>query len=268
MVRFFYLLKASYLTARTYKIDWYSSILYPLINFIPIAIAIWYGSYTGHMSNFKEIIGADNVFGYYAIGLIYWNYVEMLWPVISTFRNYMRLGFFEEIFITPIKISEYLTNYSLYASLIVTIQSIPLIIILAPFVFITASIIQIFEIIGIFLLSILSSYGFAYILFGITLKLKEGDELISLIGNIAPFCGGLYFPVTILPSSIRVVSYIFPFTWGLDIMRSLIFHSQTILPLTTEAPLFILISIIFFLAGISTFKYMEKIARKSGLQGF
>ena len=268
MVRTIYLLKASYLTARTYKVDWYASVIYPIINILPVIIAIWYGSHIGLFDNFIEKIGTDNVFGYYAIGLVYWNYVEMLWPAVLTFRNYMRIGFFEDIFLTPITISEYLTGYTFLMVFIVTIQSLPLIIGIIPVLIFSSQIINVLIVMGIFVLSIFASYGFAYFLFGVTLRIKEGDEVVSILGNIAPLLGGLYFPITILPMPLKICSYIFPFTWAMDIIRGLLFQATTIFPIDIEIFMFILMSLFYFFLGVLAFRYLESSSRKMGLQGF
>ncbi|WP_240739116.1 hypothetical protein [Marinitoga lauensis] len=49
----------------------------------------------------------------------------------------------------------------------------------------------------------LASFGFVFFFFGVTLLFKDGDELVSLMGNAAPLIGGMFFPITILPAFLR-----------------------------------------------------------------
>lgn len=112
------------------------------------------------------------------------------------------------------------------------------------------------------------TYGFAEILMGFAIYFKEADQFISLIANIAPFLGGLYFPVIQLPTPFLTISLFFPFTWGLDLVRNLLFGSSLILPLHYEIIAFVIVNILYTFAGTKIYDAMMKKARKNGLSKF
>jgi len=122
--------------------------------------------------------------------------------------------------------------------------------------------------VSIFLISMTASFGFAFLIFGLTLVIREGDEIVSLLGNAAPLLGGLYFPVTLLPTPLLVISYVFPFTWGIDLLRAVFLDSKTILSFETELILLFIMSLGYFGMGILSYKSLEIKMRRKGIQGF
>lgn len=268
MVRVFYLIKASLLTARRYSVDWWGSIILPLVNLIPFLVAIFYAQYVGWINNLSSVLGTNNLILYYLVGIVYWNYVESLWVSVMTLRYYMRIGLFEDIFALPITAFEYIIAWALLELFAVTVSSAPLIIIATALLLLNTGYINFLFCILVFFASILASFGFAFVLFGATLIFKEGDEIISLIGNSAPFLGGLYFPVSILSKPLELIGLIFPFSWGLDLIRFYSLGTTTILPNYLEHLVFIFICCVYLVGGIITYRILEIKARRKGIQGF
>ncbi len=267
MVRIFYLAKASILTAKRYKIDWFGYVLMPIVSVIPVLIAVWYGNLIGSF-DFSSIVGSGNFFGYYFIGLTYWNYIESMWSSIFALRQQMRIGQLEDVLLSPIKPWEYIFGWSFLALCITTVNSLPLIIIAFILNILMISLWSLVVSIIVFLMSMIASYGFAFMIFGLTLVLREGDEIVSLMGNSAPLLGGLYFPVKILPTPLLTVSYVFPFTWGLDLLRASILHTKTIIDFNVEFLVLICLSVMYFLLGLISYKLLERRMRIRGIQGF
>jgi len=121
----------------------------------------------------------------------------------------------------------------------------------------------------IFLISLIASFGFAFLIFGLTLVFKEGDEIVSLLGNAAPLLGGLYFPIAILPILFRYPAYSLPFTWSLDLLRALLLGSKTILNIGSEIKVFSLLSFGYFALGTVSYILLErKIRKREKIHGF
>jgi len=186
------------------------------------------GSKSNIVKFFYGTSNTTNIFGYLALGAAYWNYVEILWGVIFTLRRYMRIGQFEEIFLTPVSGLEYILSWSVFGISRVTIESVPILILALLSNLLTIKPLNLLLFICSFVISIIASFGFVFLFFGLTLLLKDADELVSLVGNAAPLIGGMFFPVTVLPKFLRYVSYVFPFTWGLDLSRHFLMGTKTI----------------------------------------
>ena len=123
LVRFLALAKASLLTARRYRIDWYGNVLVPVLTVVPVIIALWYGKKIG----LGNILGTENYFEYYILGIVYWNYVEVVWSSILALRYYMRTGQLEGMLLTPLTPLEYILGWSLLGIAVTTITSLPLV---------------------------------------------------------------------------------------------------------------------------------------------
>ncbi|OQY08642.1 MAG: ABC transporter [Marinitoga sp. 4572_148] len=268
MVNSLYLAKANFLIAKKYKIDWYGAFFTPLLTILPVFLLFYFGEKSGLVQFFYGNTNTKNIFGYILIGAAYWNYIEVLWGVIFTLRHYMRIGQLEEIFLMPVNPFGYIFGWSVLGILKVTLESIPIIILSILFNLTTLNFMNFIASVGVFIISMLASFGFVFFFFGVTLLFKDGDELVSLVGNAAPLLGGMFFPITVLPIFLRIFSYLFPFSWGLDLMRHLLMNTNTILEVNLEYIILIIISTVYLIGGIITFKILEKKSRKKGLQGF
>jgi len=268
MVRGLYLIKAQFLSAKRYKIDFYGSFFVPLLTIIPLLFLYYLGSKSNIVKFFYGTSNTTNIFGYLALGAAYWNYVEILWGVIFTLRRYMRIGQFEEIFLTPVSGLEYILSWSVFGISRVTIESVPILILALLSNLLTIKPLNLLLFICSFVISIIASFGFVFLFFGLTLLLKDADELVSLVGNAAPLIGGMFFPVTVLPKFLRYVSYVFPFTWGLDLSRHFLMGTKTIFDFKSEFMIFTVISFLYIIAGYLSYVILQHKARQKGVHGF
>ena len=268
MVRVWYLSKAMFLTAKSYKIDWWGYFVGPLLGVIPAIVLAWYGSSTWNISSIFGVDGLKGYLGFLLLGIAYWNYVEILWSAIFTLRRYMKNGQFEDIFLSPVKGFEYILGWTVMGLVRVTLESVPLIVIAFLMNILQMTVQSLGLAFAVFVLSILASFGMVFFVFGVTLIFKDGDQLASLIGNMAPFIGGLYFPVTILPGVLQYISYVFPFTWGIDLMRNILLGARSITSVGIEFSILAVLSITYLLVGTLSYKLLVRKARFRGIHGF
>jgi ABC-2 type transport system permease protein len=268
MVNSLFLTKANILNAKKYKIDWYGQFLTPLLTILPVAFMLCFGTKSGMIGFFSKEKSFIEMMGFIILGAAYWNYVEVLWNVIFHLRYLMKVGQLEEIFIMPISSFGYIFSWSVMGFLKVTVESIPILILSIIFSITDFTIYNFLMSILVLIISIIASFGFVFLFFGLTLKLKDGDELVSLLGNASPLIGGMFFSVTILPFGLRIISYIFPFTWGLDLVRHFLIGTETILDIKNQFIVLIALTLFYLFLGIVSFVVLEKKSRKNGLQGF
>lgn len=55
---------------------------------------------------------------------------------------------------------------------------------------------------------------------------KSGVPLVPFASTVLMLLGGVYYPVHLLPAPLRVLSYLLPFTWALDVIRRAILLAQ------------------------------------------
>ena len=205
---------------------------------------------------------------YMLFSLILWQFVENMWSAVFEIRRKLKEGNFEYMMNMPLKGIHYVFGWAVSGVVSIVFEMIPLIVIflLASLHLLTVK--NILSFLGIALIMAFGTYGFAEILMGFAIYFKEADQFISLIANIAPFLGGLYFPVIQLAAPFLAISLLFPFTWGLDLVRNLLFGSSLILPLHYEIIAFVIVNILYTFAGTKIYDAMMKKARKNGLSKF
>ena len=95
------------------------------------------------------------------------------------------------------------------------------------------------------------------------LRYREADQVVSIIANIAPFLCGLIVPLNKLPHVIRVISFVFPFSWALDLIR---YYSglDTYLAIKVEWLIMLTMMIIYYVLGMIIYKKLSTQARLTG----
>ncbi|MGQ4833952.1 MAG: ABC transporter permease [Candidatus Asgardarchaeia archaeon] len=129
----------------------------------------------------------------------------------------------------------------------------------------------------VFSLSILTFIGFGLFYAGITVWIKRAEVLSNVIQFTLMFFCAMFFPFGSLPTEILTISKLIPFSYNVDLFRSLIgglppelitesitFLGVTLSPVMIEL-LIVHISTIFFLvAGFKIFNYSMKKAKLEG----
>lgn len=247
------------LTTLRYKVNFIAASLSLLVPVIPALLLLLNGD--------MPIFGFKSVYEYSAylfIATTIWSSVETIWDFTFQMRSQMREGIFDETLMQPLSVSELILGYTMDGIISTVIQSIPLMIISSVILFSEQSLINIVAVIAIILVSNFCGYCMATILVAIMVNWKETDQLVSFIANIAPFACGVIVPLTFIPSPIKYLGVLFPFTWALDIVRSIIFGTSAILPIEIELVIFVAMVFIYYLLSKILFKYLFNLSRKNG----
>ena len=260
---FIYTLK----TMTRYRSEFYGSLTWPLFLALPAVLLGYWGEKLGLLSSFAEVTGTARYVGYLLLGAVYWNYVEAVWSIAFSLRGAMRSGVLESLFITRLSRLGMILAWSGARLLGVTVHSafaIALVVGLAgwPGKGVVGRLVLVWA------FSLLGSYGLAFLLFGLTLRFKDAESLLSLVGNIAPLLGGVFFPIGLLPGFMRPFSLMLPFTYGVDALRALWFGGQSILPLPFEFTLLGALAFVYLVLGWWAMGRFVRLARHHGLEGF
>lgn len=252
-----------------YRSEYIGSFLGPVFWVIPAWLIVRY-------ANISDIFGVnDPTFTvaamYFFIGATYWNYVEGIWSIALGLRENMRLGTLESLWVSPAPRLSMIMGWSVGRLLGTTLHSLLAFGLLSALSIIhlrDLSFENILTVTNIILFSVLAAYGFGFVLVGLTLKFKDAESMISMLGNAAPLLGGILFPITYLPIPLRAVAYLFPFTYGVDALRGILFGSKTLLSLPTEIALIITMGVLFPIFGWIFFSWIENKARVEGIGEF
>ena len=106
--------------------------------------------------------------------------------------------------------------------------------------------------------------GFGLFFAGLTIRIKSYNTVSNLVFFGYMILTGALFPVTVIPTPIRYLSMIIPFTYFNDIVRYAALATPTILPVTLEYVIAALLSLFMLFAGFYAFKKIESEARARG----
>lgn len=86
----------------------------------------------------------------------------------------------------------------------------------------------------IMLLSIVCLLCYGIFSAGFVVVFKRGDPINWFINTVAYIFSGVFFPVTLLPPWLQVVSYALPFTYALQALRGALMRGETIGQLSSD----------------------------------
>lgn len=246
-----------------YKIELFSASTDALLLVFPAIAIVFFGNF-----EIEGISSKAEYAQYLLFSLILWQFVENMWSSVFEIRRKLKEGNFEYMMNLPLKGIHYIFGWAVGGVISMVLEMIPLIILFLILSFHLLSLHNLLSIIIIVAVMAFGTYGFAEMLMGLAIYFREADQIVSLVANIAPFLGGLYFPVIQLPTVFLCFAVLFPFTWGLDLVRNILFQSATILAVRYEWIVFIAVCILYSILGSKVYDAMIRKARKNGLSRF
>lgn len=264
MVRIWTLLKISFLTNIRYKLNFIAESLSSLIPIIPAVTMLPNGE--GRVFSFPD---GKTYALYLLVAFAVWSFVEALWSFAFTMRSQMRQGIIDETLMMPLTINELMIGWSLDGIISTIVTTFPLILVSGAIISISNSWMNLLFAVLIFLVCVFAGYCFALILVSLMFVWKETDQLVSFLGNIAPFVCGVLIPFIDLPTGVKVIGCFFPYTWGLDVIRGIVFNYPTMLGIANEVFLLLGITCAYYVIGRIAFEKLHCVSRKQGgITGF
>lgn len=239
------------------------------MSFFSILFNLFYLILFGNMFGSTQLeslsaYGGDFI-SYILIGSIGWGF---LWSIMgatsASLTTEMLQGTLESILLTSTRIITMMFAYTLFGCFF-GLLSIGIMLFVGYFMFgisafATANIFTLL----IFILSATMMMGFGLMFGGLTIWLKDIGDTIPLIQNIVMFFCGVYFPITVLPSLIRPISYFMPFYYSIEGLRLSLIPSTPISQVLSYVLLLILLSILFISLGIVVLHAGLRKAKKDG----
>jgi ABC-2 type transport system permease protein len=106
--------------------------------------------------------------------------------------------------------------------------------------------------------------GFGLLFAGLTFRMKSYNTLSNLVFFGYMILTGALFPITVIPMPFRLVSMAIPFTYFIDLMRHAALSTTTILPVTLEYAVSVILSVSMLIVGFVAFNKIEEDARMRG----
>jgi len=248
VLRHYYLLRSSW--ARVLELAYW-----PVIN-----MTLW-----GFMTVY--LVGQSSVFAQ-ATGLLL--AAILLWDVLFRTQLGLGLAFLEEVWsrnlghilVSPIRPYEYVAAIFMVALMRVVIGVGPAALLawaLYDYNVFTLGL----PLIPFFINLVILGWAIGLAINGLILRFGLGAESMAWMALfvLAPICG-IYYPLSVLPEWLRVISYLIPASYVFEGMRAVLIEHTFRADLLIAAAL---INIVYFAGGVAAFLYCFRAARHRGL---
>ena len=112
--------------------------------------------------------------------------------------------------------------------------------------------------------SVLTFVAFGVLSAATILWLKKGDPLAWVLGGMGTMLGGAYFPIDVLPSWLRQVSFLIPITYSLEALRLTILQGYSLEMVARPLLVLALMAVILLPASLAIF---AAAVRKGRIEG-
>ena len=216
----------------------------------------------------SNIGGATSTFTFF-----YWGFVFLIifstsiWGIGQYIRTEQLQGTIEQLFLAPISrlniifgrfARTFFTDLAIigYTALLIGGLGHQQISIINPLMFL-----------AVFPILYLGVLGFGLIFAAAAFRIKSFNILSNLTQFLVIGLCGVFFPLTVLPVPVRLVSLAIPFTYFADLLRYAASGSITLLDPALEMLVALGLSLGLFVIGLFLFKLTEKYAQTKGVIG-
>ncbi|MCI6275962.1 MAG: ABC transporter permease [Clostridium sp.] len=239
-------------------------LIFPLAYVLPgLSMA---GPDGGGFEQFMDIAGTDSFMGFVVIGTMVWMWSNMtMWNFGTLIREEQMRGTLESNWLCPISHVDLLIGGAI-VSILMNLFTVVVSIVEYRLVYGVHFTGNIFSWIVCFIVLIPGVYGFGSIFASLVLWFKETGAAVQLIrGFITIFCG-ISFPIMVLPNSLRIISDILPFTYGINLSRNVMLNGISIFSIQALKDMIpaLVIGIILLIAGRLCFLKVEKKVKNEG----
>lgn len=253
--------KKDFLEAASYKLAFLMQIT---SMFFSLLIFFFLSKVFGQVISMElERYGGD-FFSFVLIGLAFTSYYAIgLTSFSSTIRNAQLKGTLEALLVSPTPLSLIILSSSLWVFLFATLRVILYLCIGAVFFkaqlmsnYLLASLVLFLTIIVFCAIGVLSA--------SFIMVFKRGDPVYWIFGSASAIIGGIYFPISVLPSFLQKCAVLLPITHALEAMRLLLLKGYSLKAILPQIKMLILFVVILVPLSILAFKYAVKRAKKEG----
>ncbi len=255
-------IKRDFLTEISYKYGFLSSfvgIFLSALTFFFIA-KLFGNAAAPHLQEY-----GGEYFPFVLIGIAFSTFLSTgLGSSAAAIRQEQMLGTLEAMLITPTRASSITVYLSLW-NFIYSLFYILVYLLLGRFVFgIQFHLSQPFLIVVILFLSILSFSSLGIISSSFVMIFKRGDPVNWIVSASFELLGGIYYPISILPQPIQVISHLLPITYALKALRGVLLAGYNLAEVKIEILALFGFAVILFPMAILFFEYAVKWAKKDG----
>jgi len=179
-------------------------------------------------------------------------------------RQEQMIGTLEAMLITPTRATSIVIYLSLW-NFIYSSFNILVYLFIGRFIFgIKFSLSHPLLIVVVFFLSILSFSSLGIISSCFVMVFKRGNPVNWIVSSSFDLLGGVYYPITILPGPLQVISHALPITYALQALRGILLTGYSFTQVRTEILALLGFALVLFPLSVLLFEFALKWAKKEG----
>jgi ABC-2 type transport system permease protein len=219
---------------------------------------------TGHLA----IYGGE-YFPFVLIGIAAQSYIgTSITSFSSNITREQLWGTLEIMLTSPTKLSTILISLSLYNFIFASISVFLYVFLGTIFLGINFSNANLLSALVILILTIISFSCIGVISASFTIIFKRGDPLIWLMSSLSAFFGGVFFPISVLPKYLQIISYFIPVTYSLRSLRYSLLKGYPLGLLVPDIIILLGFCIVLVPLSVVIFRWAVRRAKKAGTLAF
>ncbi len=199
-----------------------------------------------------ESAGVGEYLSFVSTGFAVWFlFFALTGSMLTRLMDELKMGTFERIIASPTDESLYFlavsTAYSLVALLLTTI------ILASSTLFGATYRLNITSTVAVLLASLTSFYGIGLMMLALAITSKQATQILALVQAILLVLSGIYYPVGVLPTYLKVVAQAIPLTWSIQGFREAL-SGTPLEELTLTLTVLAAMGFIYLIAGLISFR--------------
>jgi len=233
--------------------------------FFSVALFYFLASFLGEAASpYLEPYGGD-YFAFVLIGIAFAGYFGVgLSSFADSLRQAQTTGTLEAMLTTPTKLSTIILSSSLWSYLMTTIRVALYLLIGALFLDVDFANSNFPLALLILVLTIISFSSLGIIAASFIMVLKRGNPVTWLFNATSNLLGGIYYPVSILPGWLMIISFLLPITYALRAMRLALLQGASFESLFTDILALLIFCILLLPISLLAFRYAVRKAKVDG----
>ncbi|HMN09141.1 MAG TPA: ABC transporter permease [Gemmatimonadaceae bacterium] len=219
------LLKASFLTASSYRVRFIQALVTSLVTVVPVFFVA--RALQPMMGPTIQAEGKD-FFAFLIVGFVVMSFVVMCVDSLPTqVSGDINNGFFEALLGAPVGTPTILVGLVAYPVLFTVVRG-AIMLALAAILGVNMSAARLPEVALVVALLAVAHFGIALVATGLMVAFRTTLSIPQLVIAASGFLGGVYWPTSVIPSWVYTVSEFVPMTYGLRAIRQAVLEGRAL----------------------------------------
>jgi ABC-2 type transport system permease protein len=217
-------------------------------------------------SHFGAGLDAEGFMTYLLVGALLWNYLSMLFDVLSETVSWERWeGTIEYTFMSPSSRVTHLLGMGFYAVVYGILQTVVTLGVCAAFFELDLREANYWGALLVLAVCSVSLVGFGIVAAVLPLLSPEkGQQVSYIVSSLLLLVSGVYYEVDVLPRWMQAIATVSPVTYALEGARAALLDGAGISELWGSIRVLLIMGVVFIPLGLYVFHLGERYAKKTG----